>query len=238
MPVKSTIFATLAVILLLASTLKAQDLSSRLSQPANYQPKAVTTLQQLIEVAQHYRVPMGIEWVGKTEAVALPESPKAPRVSDLINAILQNAPGYVAQQRDGVLHIAKTDFLDKRENFLNLRIATFQIQNADVFDAEFMLRASIRLRLSPGQSGYNGGHGHGTPHDGGFDKENITFAGNDLAVRDILSKVATANGNALWVVQFSASEKMAEFPFRALVSLNDGKTLPDFQWQFIPLAKL
>src|SRR5829696_1608573 len=108
MPIKSNIFAILAVIFLLTSTLNAQDLSSRLSQPANYRPTASTTLQQLIEVAQHYRVPMGIEWVGDTkkEAVPLPETIRAPTVNDLINAILQNAHGYVAQQRDGVLHIA------------------------------------------------------------------------------------------------------------------------------------
>ena len=63
MQLKYNIFEGLAGIFLLASTLEAQDLSTRLSQPANYRPKAMTTLQQLIEVARHYRIPMGIEWV-------------------------------------------------------------------------------------------------------------------------------------------------------------------------------
>jgi hypothetical protein len=240
MRVKYNTFAGLALICLLASTLEAQDLSSRLSQPANYRPKAMTTLQQLIEVAQHYRIPMGIEWVQdtKTETAPQPETTRAATANDLINAILQNAPGYVAQQSDGVLHIAKTDFLGKRENFLNLRISQFQLDNSDVFGAQFLLKGSIRHRLHPEGSGYNGGYGHGTPRDDGFDKPNITLAGNNLSVREILNKVVVGNGNALWVVQFSASHKMSEYPFRAVVSLNDGQTLAGFHWHFIPLAKL
>ena len=105
-----------------------------------------------------------------------------------------------------------------------------------MFDAQFLLQAIIRLELSNGQSGYNGGHGGFS--DDGFDKQNITFAGKNLTVRQILSKIAAANGNALWVVQFSASEKMSEYPFRAVITLHDEQTFPAFHWQFIPLTKL
>ena len=126
----------------------------------------------------------------------------------------------------------------KRENFLNLRISEFQIQNSDVFGAQFLLQTMVRLSLNPEQSGYNGGYGHGTPRDDGFDKPNITFAGNNLSVREILNKIVAGNGNALWVVQFSASQKMSEYPFRAVVSMNYGQTLSAFHWHFIPLAKL
>jgi hypothetical protein len=228
------------VLLLLASTLNAQDLSSRLAQPAGYQPKATTTLQQLIEVAQHYRIPMGIEWIqeSKDDTDPLPEPVKRSTVNDLIAAILQNAPGYVAQQRNGVLQIAKMDFLDKPENFLNLRISEFELQDANMFGAKSQLRNSIDLELHPNRAGYgsNGGYGYGVPRDDDFDKRNITFAGNDLTVREILTKIAAANGNALWVVQFSPSQKLAGTSFRAQISLYDGKTVPDFFWHFLPLA--
>ena len=227
-------------ILLFAGTLNAQDLSSRLLQPASYRPKETTTLQQLIEVAQHYRIPMGIEWIQETETEtkSLPEPIKRGTVNDLIAAILQNAPGYVAQQRDGVLQIAKTNFLDKPDNFLNLRIPEFEIQDANVFDAKAMLRNRIDLTLHPDRAGYgsNGGYGYGTPRDDDFEKRNITFAGNELTVREILTKIVAGNGNALWVVQFSPSEKMSGTSFRAQISLYDGKTVPDFSWHFMPLA--
>ena len=226
-------------ILLLASTLNAQDLSTRLSQPATYQPKATTTLQQLIEVAQHYRIPIGIEWIEETntDTEPRPEPINRGTVNDLIAAILRKSPGYVAQQRDGVLHIAKTEFLDKPENFLNVRLSEFQIQDANVFDAKFLLRSSIDMELHPDRGhGSNGGYGYGVPRDDGFDNKNITFAGNDLTVREILTKIVTANGNALWVAQFSLSHKMAREPFRAQISLSDGKTVPDFHWHFLPLA--
>ncbi len=230
-----------ALYLLFATTLNAQDLSTRLSQPANHQPKATTTLQQLIEVAQHYRIPMGIEWIEetKTETAPLPEPIKRGTLNDLIAAILQNAPGYVAQQRDGVLQIAKTDFLDKPENFLNLRISEFEIQDSDIFTAEALLRKSIILELYPGRGhGSNGGYGYGVPRDDGFDKQNITFAGNDLTVREILTKIVAANGNALWVVQFNASQKMSGTSFRTQMSLYDGKTVSVFYWHFFPLTKI
>ena len=233
---KSRAFAGIAVVLLLAASLNAQDLSTRLSQPADYQPKATTTLQQLIDVAQHYRIPMGIEWIQETKTEPVPPPEPAKRtVNDLIAAILQNSPGYIAQQRDGVLQIAKTDFVDRPENFLNLRFSEFHIQDANVIDAEAQLRMFIFMKLNPGR-GYGGGYGYGMPRDDGFDKSNLTFAGNDLKVRDILNKIAAGNGNALWVVVFSPSQKMADTSFRAQVSLNDGQTLPVFHWQFLPLT--
>lgn len=231
-----------AVIFLLANTLHAQDLSSRLSQPANYQPKAPTTLQQLIEVAQHYRIPMGIEWIHetKTEDAPLPETTKPRTVNDLIAAILNHSPGYIAQQRDNVLHIVKTEFMDKRGNFLNLRLSTFELEKENIFGAEYWLRLRIKMKLHPERykDGYGGGYGYGAGTDDGFDKENITLAGNDLTVREILNKIVIANGNALWVVQFSPSEKMASEPFRAQVSLADNQTLPNnFHFHFIALGK-
>ncbi len=225
-------------LFLLASTLHAQDLSSRLSQPANYQPKATTTLQQLIEVAQHYRIPMGIEWIHetKTEDAQLTETIKPRTVNDLITAILNRSPGYLGQQRDGVLQIVKTDFLEKRENFLNLRLSTFELQNENLFGAEHHLWLYIKMKLHP-ERGFGGGFGYGAGRDDGFDKHNITLAGNDLTVREILNKIVSAQGNALWVVQFSPSQNMADEPFRAQVSMNDNQTQPDFHFHFIALGK-
>ena len=234
---KFSAFAGIAVVLLLATSLNAQDLETRLSQPADYQPKATTTLQQLIEVAQHYRIPMGIEWIQetKTDAVSLPEPVKPRTVNDLINVILQQSHGYIAQQSDGVLQIAKTDFVDRPENLLNLRFSEFHLQDANVLDAEARLRMYIFMKLNPGR-GYGGGYGYGVPRDDGFDKSNLTFAGNDLKVREILNKIVAGNGNALWVVLFSPSEKISGTSFRAQISLNDGQTLSDFHWQFLPLT--
>lgn len=227
-----------AVIFLLANTLHAQDLSSRLSQPANYQPKATTTLQQLIEVAKHYRIPMGIEWIHetKTEDAPLSETIKPRTVNDLITAILNHSPGYFAQQRDGVLQIVKTDFLDKRENFLNLRLSTFALENENIFGAEQHLWLYIKMKLHPDR-GFGGGYSYDPGRDDGFDKHNITLAGNDLTVREILNKIVIAQGNALWVVQFSPAQKMAAEPFRAQVSLHDNQTQPDFHFHFIALGK-
>lgn len=137
--------------LFLLDVVQGQDLSARLSRQTVYSPKSATTLDQLIEVAQHYRIPMGIEWVysAQTEELPLPTLIKPTTLQHLILSILQRSPGYVAEQRDGVLHIAKADFFAARENFLNLRIAEFEVQNENLFGAEALLRQSIRMTLHP-----------------------------------------------------------------------------------------
>jgi hypothetical protein len=52
--------------------------------------------------------------------------------------------------------------------------------------------------------GHNGGYGGGYPDV--FWKENITFAGRDLTIRDILSGIAEKSGDALWIVRLKADE--------------------------------
>jgi len=42
---------------------RAQSLEEKLGTITDYVPKAIAPVDQLVEVAQRFRIPMGIEWV-------------------------------------------------------------------------------------------------------------------------------------------------------------------------------
>ena len=96
---------------------------------------------------------------------------------------------------------------------------------------------AISLSLSPGLN-YGGGYGYGTPRDDGFDKNNISFSGRNLTVREILTKIAVANGKALWIVRLIPSQMMTNYSFFVQGPLSDeSRNATNFIWQFIPLGK-
>jgi hypothetical protein len=128
--------------------------------------------------------------------------------------------------------------LSDGRNFLNLRIQEFSLSNANLIDASHKLRLAISLSQSPGLN-YGGGYGYGTPRDDGFDKNNISFSGQNLTVREILTKIAVANGNALWIVRLIPSQMMTNYSFFVQGPLSDEyRNATSFIWQFIPLGKV
>ena len=224
----------IGMILIVKGLIYGQSLDSRLLQKASFVPKSTSALDQLIEVAHHYEIPMGIEWIDRPDAkvLTLPQS-KRTSVQRLITAILRQSPGYRLKVADGVVHIANKTFVGDPRNFLNLRISEFRVKEGNVFDADASLRLGITMTLHPERyaRGWNGGYGYGA--GGVFDVRNITLFGRNLIVRQILNKIIAANGNALWVVQLNPSRMMnAEPSFFAQEYESQ-----DFRWQFIPLQK-
>jgi hypothetical protein len=217
-----------------------QSLESKLSQEALFVPQSNSALEQLLEIAKYYRIPMGIEWVYQPDAQRsnIPQETRM-KVQDLVNAILQQSPGYQAEIRDGVLHVARPELVSNPQNFLALRISDFAMEHGNLFAATAALRLKIHMRLHPERyaKGFNGGYGYGVPREDGFDVNNITFVGHNLTVREILNKIAAANGNALWAVELIPSKGMRNEPFFAQGRLFDqtGQPAQDFYWQFIPL---
>jgi hypothetical protein len=121
---------------------------------------------------------------------------------------------------------------------LNLRIQEFSVSNANLIAASYKLRLAISLSLSSGLN-YGGGYGYGTSRDDGFDKNSISFSGRNLTVREILTKIAVANGNALWIVRLIPSQMMTNYPFFVQGPLSDEyRNATSFRWQFIPFGKV
>jgi hypothetical protein len=215
-----------------------QILESKLDQKVAFVPQTKSALEQLVEIAQHYQIPMGIEWDNrpdfKTGALALGRDAT---VRELINAVLLQAPNQQMNVEDGIVHITSPAYAADTQNILNLRIEDFRITNENLFYAEDRLRLVIDMTLHPNdyEDGYIGSSGYGP--DDVFAVKNISFSGSNLTVRNILDKIALANGNALWVARIGTPEQKATQSKSQAASRTGEQITSPLPWKFIPLRE-
>ena len=170
------------VIALAPAAAVAQDVKAKLAQRGDFIPAAGTVREQLVQVAQHYKIPMGIEWVLKPEEKQVKlVAGEAPTVMALLKLILQATPEYSVTVRRGVVNVSDSRYAVDSRNFLNLRIGELSLTKANVFDAEAELRHKIHATLHPERfiGGTNGGYGYGIPDENGLDVRNISFSGKE-----------------------------------------------------------
>ncbi|HUE83854.1 MAG TPA: hypothetical protein VMM84_17255 [Pyrinomonadaceae bacterium] len=214
----------------------AQDLEAKLAQRADFTPSAASVREQLVQVAQHYKIPMGIEWVLQPEKE--PSKPIAgSTVMTLLNSILQSASNYSITVRNGVVNVSDSRYATDSRNFLNLWIGEFSLSKANVFAASAELRFKIHRILHPERfvGGSTQGYGYGVPDEHGLDVRNISFSAKDSTVRDILDLIVVANGNTLWLVNIAPSRMMKSEPFFAQF---DADQENGFSWKIIPFSKI
>lgn len=214
-----------------------QTLETKLASKVDTFDSATRSIPlQLIEVAQRFDIPMGIEW-----SDAFPDDGPAPvhirdtTVGDLLARILAQRSGYELRLDDGVVHVFATPLLDDQRNFLNIRLREFSLNKANMAAARFHLWGAIISHLHP-QGGYGGGWG-GVSIYKDFDAEKITFVARDLTVRQALSKIVVAQGNALWVVRIRERQMMEGEPFYVQIPgpTETAEPAKSFDWQFIAL---
>lgn len=193
-----------------------QSLESKLAQKAAFVPHSKTALEQLIEVAKRFHIPMGIEWAEQPDAENMPMPPLGDdaTVRDLLTAIIGQSPLHIMTIDNGIVHVASSALVVNPKNILNLRIEYFSIRNEDLYEAEWKLGLDIDMEFHPEkyENGYMGGHGHGVEPNDVFAVRNISFSGKNLTVREILNGIAKANGNALWVARLNPAELTADKP--------------------------
>jgi hypothetical protein len=232
----TTLCGVAVLILTVDSAGYGQSLGQKLLQKTTFVPKSTSAVEQLLEVARHYEIPMGIEWAEppKTEVSPLPVENQT-TVQGLVDEILRGIPGYRSETDNGVLHISNPTLEADPRNFLNLGISEFAIRNGSVFDADAILKLKIEMAIHAERyvGGWNGGYG--SPRGHILDTNNVTFSGRNLTVREILNKIVTANGNALWLTRLVPSKMMQNDPFFATYPDESGES-PGFHWQFVPLV--
>jgi hypothetical protein len=200
-----------------------------------FDSEAKSVLLQLIEVAQRFSIPMGIEWSDDSED----QGPFKVHVRDttagsLLSQILAQQSGYEFRLEDGVVHIFATRLVDHPYNFLNIRLREFSLEKASMEAATFHLWGAIFLQLHP-QGGYGGGW-DGVSRYKDFNAPKITLACKDLTLRQALSKIAVVQGNALWVVRIRERQMMESEPFYVQIAGPEaGEPSNSFAWQFIAL---
>jgi hypothetical protein len=215
-----------------------QTLEAKLTQNVTaFDSESSSTIDQLIAFARQFQIPMGIEWLQTTkEKPARPIHVNNASAQYVLHAILQQQPGYQYTKSDGIIHVFASSLIGDRRNFLELRVPKFKVEAENLFGAEYKLRISIQQVLHP-SSGSGGGYG-GVGLKNDFDVRKITFSGTDLTVRQILNKIAAAQGNALWVVGLKQGQMMDNARFYAqTLSPTTTEAAADFHWKFMPLKE-
>jgi hypothetical protein len=230
---------SIAVLILsgVVSFTQGQTLESKLAlQVDNFDSETKSIPLQLIEAAQRFNIPMGIEWSDSSRADApSPQPIRHTTVGRLLSQILAQQPGYELRLEDGVVHVFSRSLLEDQCNFLNIRLREFSLEKANMAAARFHLWGAIISHLHP-QGGYGGGWG-GVSMYKDFDVSRITFTCQNVTVRQALSKIVVAQGNALWVVRIRERQMMEGEPFYVQIPspTEAGQSAQSFDWQFIAL---
>jgi hypothetical protein len=178
---------------------QAQSLEEKLGTVTDYVPKAITPVDQLVEVARRFKIPMGIEWVERADTATPDKTPPSRKrsVRELIEEIASVSPEHCVEVDDGLVHIYSPTEAVHPFNFLNIRLKSYSVKEVDLFAAENQLRWAIRFTLEPEKylNGYGSSYGHGTPHI--FEIPKFTLSVSDVTIREVLNRIALAQGNAL-----------------------------------------
>jgi len=112
----------LLLILFTGSKVFGQSLDARLGQRiAKYNSEKTTPLEQLIELAQKFQIPMGIEWVDDSADTLTPSiNLRGTTPKGVMAQILAQKQGYTFTVEEGIVHISQISLAHDHRNFLNI----------------------------------------------------------------------------------------------------------------------
>jgi hypothetical protein len=206
-----------------------------LTEPAKFVPQDTAPLDQLLEVAQHFQIPMGLEWLDDPNAVYAPLSLKAnSTIAELLLSIVRRAHGYRMTVINGIVNVRPAGPGQSRLNVLNLKIERFRVIKETLFDAQNELWVAIESTLHPQRfaNGYEGGWGFDPTHV--FARRNIDLVVVDLTVREILNRLIKAYGQVIWVARLKP--EILSGKSGSLAHLYHDKVSIIPIWEFISLA--
>jgi len=219
---------------------QAESLEEKLGTVTDYVPKAITPVDQLVEVARRFKIPMGIEWVERADTATPDKAPPSGKrsVRELIEEIVSVSPEHRIEVDDGLVRIYSPTEAVHPFNFLNIRLKSYIVKEADLFAAEDQLRWAIRFTLEPEKyrNGYGGGYGHGANHI--FQIPKFTLSGSDITIREVLNRIALAQGNALWVATIKSADLAGDEPCWRREGIDEGDFPVTSAWRFLPLAEI
>ena len=217
---------------------QTESLEEKLATATEYVPKATAPVDQLVEVAQRFKIPMAIEWVEKTAAATRDKAITLDKrsVRQLLEEIVRVSPGYRVEVDGGLVRVYSPAEAVHPFNFLNIRLNSYSVKDGDLFAAEHQLRLAIRFTLEPEKyrHGYAGGYGHGA--NDVFEIPKFSLSGADITIREVLNRIALAQGNALWVATIHGTDFERGEPRWTGKRADAGDYPITSAWHFLPLA--
>jgi hypothetical protein len=158
-------------------------LEEKLATVTDYVLKADAPVDQLVEIARRFKIPMGIEWVERAGTPTPNKTPPSGKrsVRELIDEIVSLSPEHRIEVDNGLVRIYSPTEALHPFNFLNIRLNSYSVNDGDLFAAEDQLRWAIRFTLEPEKyrNGYGGGYGHGANHVFQIPKFTLWFRAHD-----------------------------------------------------------
>lgn len=218
----------------------ARSVEEKLKAATDYVPQASAAVDQLVEVARRFKIPMAIEWLEREgEITPIEKAPARKRsVKELIEEIVSVSPDHRVEIEGALVRVYSPVAAVHPFNFLNIRLERYHVKDGDLFAAEDQLRWAIRFTLEPEKyvNGYGGGYGRGS--NDVFEFPKITLAGSDLTIREALNRIALAQGNALWVVTIKSADLAADGPWWKTTAEDRGHVPVTAGWRFLPLSDI
>lgn len=216
------------------------SLQEKLETVTDYVPKAITPVDQLVEVARRFKIPMGIEWVERAATATPDKTPSSGKrsVRELLEEIASVSPEHRIEVDDGLVRIYSPAEAAHPFNFLNIRLKSYVAKEADLFAAEDQLRWAIRFTLEPEKylNGYASGYGHGANQI--FEIPKFTLSVTDVTIREVLNRIALAQGNALWAATIKSADLAGDEPCWRREGVDRGGSPATSGWHFLPLAEI
>ncbi|HWN10999.1 MAG TPA: hypothetical protein VNO50_17305 [Pyrinomonadaceae bacterium] len=221
------------LVLSAASQVSGQSVAAKLQETREFNSQSTTLRGQLIDFAQSYGIPMGLELVAGNERPVKPIRAQNDTAINVLRKIIQHQPGYDFDSSDGVVNVYSINLVNDYKNFLNLRLRRYEITDQNLFGAKYYLQLAISQTLHPSQS-YGGGYG-GMGLNNNLHVVKISFSGENLTVRQILNRLISIHDGALWIVQLNPAKTMKGDRFYTQTLAGTGVSGPEFYWEFVPL---
>lgn len=225
--------AALAIpIILLSAALpglpQSATLEAKLEAPVSeYQVPGADLIGALNEIATHFQLPMGIEWIRNEPTLQKRSlSWKNTTVKGVIRGVLKEYPGYAFDVRDGVVHVFRKGVRRSAHNFLNLKLRQFKARDEVGGLAGLRLRKEVQDIVSPAPPA-TGPQGWGGSYIGPAGEKRVTVSLRNVTVRQVLDKLAAVSQMNVWVVTFAGTKGLTPTGFYRTATLWHPAPFPD-----------
>ena len=203
-----------------------EDLATKLRKHvSNYSLGVSSMTGALIQVSNDFQIPIGITWVNSPSARAeRPFAWKDATVQEIIQTIANTQPEYNVQIKDGVIHVFP-NLIPDDQNFLKLKIKTFQVHNTMVEVASFKLH----MLLTPISGNYS-------VSIAGPGDSNVNVDLTDTTAETVLDAIVKTSKHKIWIVTFTDDTSLTSRGLRRARSLWSDKPTPDGEqptWDFL-----
>jgi hypothetical protein len=165
---------------------------------------------------------MGIAWLDSPSVRGKRDFAwKGTTVQEIVKDIVNTLPGYQTQLRNGVIHIAPShDLIPENQNFLRLKLESFEIHGEQVELASFKLHMLVTPRK------------YGAISIGATGDSPVNVQLRDCTVEDALDALILNSDRKIWVVTFSADPSLTPRGLKRSLSPWSGEAGTDEEQPF------